>query len=225
MVPADDQAMALPWTSVIVIMVLLNVAFTWATPELMFLRSRRRTRVASLPILDPSVRPGSRAHAHHFCVIRLSLLFLPGDRPGGSLAGTRIGMRALAAHRQSAAMPQAAVAAEIHQPLDVELHLTSQVPLDQVIAIDHLADVEHLLVGQLRHPAGLRDPDFLHDFLGLSRSDPMDILQCDDHAFVGRNIDTSDAGQSRFSYCRPSSGRPSRSASTARMTDSLRRDK
>src|SRR5262249_25734653 len=57
MVPADDQAIALPWTSVIVIMVLLNVAFTCATPELMFLRSRRRTRVASLPILDPS--PGS----------------------------------------------------------------------------------------------------------------------------------------------------------------------
>src|SRR5690242_16221290 len=53
MVPADDQAMALPCTSVIVIMVLLNVAFTCATPEAMFLRSRRRTRVASLPILNP----------------------------------------------------------------------------------------------------------------------------------------------------------------------------
>jgi hypothetical protein len=31
----------------------LNVAFTCATPEAMFLRSRRRTRVASLPILNP----------------------------------------------------------------------------------------------------------------------------------------------------------------------------
>src|SRR5262249_7126835 len=57
MVPADDQAMALPCTSVMVIIVLLNVAFTCATPELMFLRSRRRTRVASLPILDPSPGP------------------------------------------------------------------------------------------------------------------------------------------------------------------------
>src|SRR5207248_10162126 len=53
MVPADDHAMALPWASVIVIMVLLNLAFTCATPEAMFLRSRRRTRVASLPIHDP----------------------------------------------------------------------------------------------------------------------------------------------------------------------------
>src|SRR5215831_16002733 len=59
MVPADDQAMALPCTSVMVIIVLLNVAFTCATPELMFLRSRRRTRVASLPIVDPSHRLGA----------------------------------------------------------------------------------------------------------------------------------------------------------------------
>src|SRR5581483_8476594 len=53
MVPADDQAIVLPCASVMVIMVLLNEAFTCATPEAMFLLSSRRTRVASLPILDP----------------------------------------------------------------------------------------------------------------------------------------------------------------------------
>src|ERR1700694_4264986 len=55
LVPAEDQAMVLPWASVMVIIVLLNDAFTCATPEAMFLRSRRLTRVvASLPIvLDP----------------------------------------------------------------------------------------------------------------------------------------------------------------------------
>src|SRR5882757_1399203 len=53
MVPEDDQAMVLPCASVMVIMVLLKDALTCATPEAMFLRSRRRTRVASLPILDP----------------------------------------------------------------------------------------------------------------------------------------------------------------------------
>ena len=49
--PDDDQAIVLPCASVIVIIVLLNVAFTCATPEMMFLRSRRRTRapVAALP--------------------------------------------------------------------------------------------------------------------------------------------------------------------------------
>src|SRR3954452_10732975 len=46
--PADDHEMVLPCASVIVIIVLLNEAFTWATPDTMFLRSRRRTRCASL---------------------------------------------------------------------------------------------------------------------------------------------------------------------------------
>src|ERR1700730_6065194 len=59
MVPADDQAMVVPCASVMVIMVLLKVAFTCATPEAIFLRSRLRTRVASLPILHPlAARPG-----------------------------------------------------------------------------------------------------------------------------------------------------------------------
>src|SRR3984885_12531803 len=47
MVPADDHEIVLPCASVMVIMVLLNVEFTWATPETMFFRSLRRTRVAS----------------------------------------------------------------------------------------------------------------------------------------------------------------------------------
>src|SRR3954452_20058452 len=43
--PADDQAIVLPWASVMVTIVLLNVAATWATPAMMFLRSLRRGRV------------------------------------------------------------------------------------------------------------------------------------------------------------------------------------
>src|ERR1700741_2488372 len=42
LVPDDDQAMVLPCASVMVIMVLLNEAFTCATPEVMFFFSRRR---------------------------------------------------------------------------------------------------------------------------------------------------------------------------------------
>ena len=49
-VPAEDHEIVLPCASLMVIMVLLNVEFTWATPDAMFLRSRRRTRPASLAI-------------------------------------------------------------------------------------------------------------------------------------------------------------------------------
>ncbi len=51
MAPADDHEIVLPCASVMVIIVLLNEAATCATPETMFLRSRRRTRVGSLAIL------------------------------------------------------------------------------------------------------------------------------------------------------------------------------
>src|SRR5213593_4716426 len=83
MVPADDQAMVLPWASVMVIMVLLNDAFTCATPEAMFLRSRRRTRVASLPIHDPFAarfEPGRYNSAY-----ALPYFFLPAMALAGPL--------------------------------------------------------------------------------------------------------------------------------------------
>src|SRR3954467_8246049 len=54
LLPDDDHAMVLPCASVMVIIVLLNDAFTCEMPYAMFLRSRRRTRCGrSLPMLDP----------------------------------------------------------------------------------------------------------------------------------------------------------------------------
>jgi hypothetical protein len=50
LVPADDQAIALPCASVMVIIVLLKLALTCATPAVMFLRSRRRMRWGSRAI-------------------------------------------------------------------------------------------------------------------------------------------------------------------------------
>src|SRR3954471_10411052 len=46
--PDDDQAMVLPWASVMVTIVLLKLAFTWATPAMMFLRSLRRGRAVAV---------------------------------------------------------------------------------------------------------------------------------------------------------------------------------
>src|SRR5262249_28133484 len=81
MVPADDQAIVLPWASVIVIIVLLNVAFTCATPEAMFFFSRLRTRVASLPMLILVVpgRTGSRLS------VAADYFFLPAMALAGPL--------------------------------------------------------------------------------------------------------------------------------------------
>src|SRR5206468_2134654 len=44
-----------------------------------------------------------------------------------SLPGTRVGASALAAHRQALAVPRAAVALQVDEPLDRHLHLAAQV--------------------------------------------------------------------------------------------------
>src|SRR5215471_6344236 len=93
-------------------------------------------------------------------------------------------------------MTQPSVAAEVHQPLNIHRHLAPQVALDYVVAIDDFANLQHFLIGQLRYPAGFRDTNFLHDFIGLFRPDAMDILQCNNNPFVGRYIDAGDAGHS-----------------------------
>ena len=97
-------------------MVLLNVALTCATPEVMFLRSRRAQALRWYPC-------GHELLRH---------LLLAGDRPRRTLAGAGVGVGALAAHRQPPAVAQATVAAEVHQPLDVHRDFAPQIALDLV---------------------------------------------------------------------------------------------
>src|SRR3954463_11097089 len=106
-----------------------------------------------------------------------NLLLLAGDRLGRSLARARVGMGALTAHRQTAAMTQAAIAAEVHQTLDVDADFTAKVTLHHVVAIDHFADLQHFLVGELRDAAILRDVDLLDDLSGILLADAMNVLK------------------------------------------------
>src|SRR5262245_11178280 len=126
-VPADDHAIALPCASVMVIMVLLKDALTCATPDAIFFFSRRRTRpgAASFAILVSFADEAK-------CLRRRSQKFalgflLAGNRARRTLARARVGMRTLAANRQAAAMTKAAVATEVHQPLDVHRNFTAKV--------------------------------------------------------------------------------------------------
>jgi hypothetical protein len=71
-----------------------------------------------------------------------------GARLARTLAGAGIRAGALAANRQAAAMTEAAVAAEVHQALDVDRHLAAQVAFDRQAA-DFLADLLQIGVGQV----------------------------------------------------------------------------
>src|SRR5438034_3715052 len=61
---------------------------------------------------------------------------LPGHGLARALAGPGVGSRALAAHRQAAAVARAAIATDVLEALDVLLHLAAQGALDHVLAIE-----------------------------------------------------------------------------------------
>src|SRR4051794_25923514 len=118
-----------------VIMVLLKLAFTWATPAVTMLRSLRRTcwgASASQSSSPPSDGLGCRGHYVLPLAIGLSLgvcsarppaekclatirgmvarfLFLAGDRASLALAGARVGVRGLPTGRQAPAVAEAAI--------------------------------------------------------------------------------------------------------------------
>src|SRR5690349_20730672 len=136
------------------------------------------------------------------------LLLLAGDRLGRALARARIGVGALAAHRQAATVTQAAIAAEIHQPLDVDAGLTAKVAFDEIVAVDHFADLQDFLVAQLADATFGRDLDLLHDLGGVLLADAMDVLERDQNALVGRNIHAGNTGHGLLSCRRSLAERP-----------------
>src|SRR6476619_2974782 len=123
-----------------------------------------------------------------------NLLLLAGDRLGRALARARVGMGALAAHRQTAAMSQAAIAAEVHQPLDVDADLTTEIAFDHIVAVDHFADLQHFLVAQLADATIRGDLHLLDDLGRVLLADAMDVLKRDQHALVGWDIHAGNTG-------------------------------
>src|SRR5437588_601297 len=121
MVPAESQAMTWPWPSVTVMIVLLNEAFTKAIALPTFLRTRFFL-----------------ASTTGFSVELMSLPedLLVGDRLARTLAATGVAARALAAHRQAAAVAETAIALDLLQTVDVLQDLAAQGALDGIVLLD-----------------------------------------------------------------------------------------
>jgi hypothetical protein len=100
-------------------------------------------------------------------------------------------MRALAAHWQTLAMAQTAIAGEIHQTFDVHRHDTPQIALDRMFPIDHLANPQNLVVGQFMDATLLRDTDLATNLVCRGPPNPMDIGEANGDAFLIGDIDAS----------------------------------
>src|SRR5258707_477459 len=102
-----------------------------------------------------------------------------------------VGVGALAAARQAFAVPQAAIAAEIHQLLDVHRHLAPQIAIDGVVAVDQLADAQHLVVGQLVDAPLRRNRHRRADLLRRGAADTVDVGEPDRDPLLTRDVDAS----------------------------------
>src|SRR5262245_6692263 len=126
--PAEPQLTTAPARSVIVMIVLLNEAWTCAWPWGTFLRSRRRCLTAFLRSAMSGQSPAL-----------LRGLAPSADRALRAAPLARVGLGPLPAHGQVPPVAEAAVRADLLQSLDVEGHLAPQVALDLVAPVDDLA--------------------------------------------------------------------------------------
>src|SRR5262245_42187392 len=85
----------------------------------------------------------TRVAAVGLAIIQFLCLLRETDGLARTFARARIGARALAADRQAFAMTLAAVAAQVHQTLDVHGHFAAQIAFDGKFA-DLLAQLVHL---------------------------------------------------------------------------------
>src|ERR1700760_4132996 len=97
-------------------------------------------------------------------------------------------MRALTADRQALTGTQAAIAAEIHQALDVHRDVATQVTFDLVMFVDVFADLQDFRFGQLIDALRRLDAGARADFHRVLRADAEDVTQCDMQRFASRDI-------------------------------------
>ena len=85
-------------------------------------------------------------------------------------------------------MTQTAVAAQIHQTLDVHSDFTTQVAFNAVLTVDQFTDLYDLVIRQFVDALRIGDTELAADCLRGRRANAVDIAQADDHPLVGRNV-------------------------------------
>src|ERR1041385_8266684 len=93
--------------------------------------------------------------------------------PAGAALGARVGLGRLAPARQPLAMAGPAIAADIHQPLDVHRDLGAERALDLDASLDELAEPGHLGVREIADPGVGVDPRVAEQPVAGGPADPI----------------------------------------------------
>src|SRR5713226_4585435 len=169
----------------------------WAMPSATFFFTFLRTRAAAVGATGGFAMCGILACS-------AGLRGRSGNLDRGlarAFARARVGAGTLAANRQSLAMAGAAIAAEVHQPLDIHRHLATQVALDGK-SCDLFAQTLHVGFRQVFDFRMLIDLGCKTDHLRARATDAKDRLQGDLRMLVVRNVDSRYAGHAPTPFIR-----------------------
>tara|TARA_B100000676_G_C17930337_1_gene760510 strand:- start:94 stop:468 length:375 start_codon:yes stop_codon:yes gene_type:complete len=117
-------------------------------------------------------------------------------------------MCALTIDRQPFTMPDAAVAPEVHQPLNIHRNFATKFTFDEIIVIDRLANSNDFIIGKLVYPTFVRNAAFAADFDRLRPADPMDVRQSNGNTLPSWNVYACNTRHAEYSLRLPVRYRP-----------------
>src|ERR1700694_815512 len=107
-----------------------------------------------------------------------------------TLAGARVGVRSLAAHRQVPAVPDPAIGLNFDQPADVHLNLLAEIAFHAAFFFDFLAKMVDFILGQVANLLRVIDACLCRALSRALLPDTIDRGQPDPKAFLRRKIYT-----------------------------------
>src|ERR1700712_1137160 len=110
------------------------------------------------------------------------------------LARTRVGLGALTANGQTAAMPQATVGAEVHLTLDVHRDVATKVTFDAHVGVEILADALDVAFREFLGLTVAGDTGRFQDLLRLGRTDSIDVAERNTDVLTRGKIDACNTG-------------------------------
>src|SRR6266849_8686490 len=104
------------------------------------------------------------------------------------LAGARVGVRALAAHRKIPAVANAAIGLNFNQPADIHLDLFAEIAFHPAFLLDGLANVVDFLFGQVANFLGVIHAGFRCQLFRALPPDAIDRGQANPQPLLNRKI-------------------------------------
>src|SRR6266849_1544444 len=143
---------------------------------------------------NPGRSPPWRAplQAKPLALLTKNLLLRRNRAAPRTLAGARVGVGALAAHRQVPAVPDPAVGLNFDQPADVHLNLLAEIAFHAAFFFNFLAEVIDFIFGQVANLLRVIDARFFRELLRALLPDAIDRGQPDPKALLRRKIYTCD---------------------------------